>query len=77
MLDRQMAAMQNIKKEKETAVEQTNRLRTEVEPLRSAVKKLRTTFGATHGAVDGNVNTNSAEGVEEAAVEQSLRGLLR
>ena len=75
MLDRQMAAMQNIKKEKETAVEQTNHLRTEVEPLRSAVKKLRTTFGATHGAVDGNVNTNNAQGVEEAAVEQEIRSM--
>ena len=76
MLDRQMAAMQNVKKEKETATERTNRLRAEVEPLRSAVKKLRTTFGATHSdAVDGNSSISAAQNVEEEAVEQEIRSM--
>ena len=91
MLDRQMAAMQDTKKEKETALDHANHLRAEVEPLRSAVKKLRTAFGAVRSATaaDGGgggsttsststsstSTSSSADGAEEAAVEQEIRSM--
>jgi hypothetical protein len=71
-----MAAMQDTKKEKEIALEHANQLRAEVEPLRSAVKKLRTAFGVARNAAGGDgTGSGSAEDSEEAAVEQEIRSM--
>lgn len=68
LLDRQMATMQELKKEKELATECTNELSSETEPLRAAVKKLKTVSESAASHVEDDME----EG-EEGSIDEELR----
>ena len=70
LLDRQMALMQEIKKEKNTVVEQAERLQDEIEPLKSAVQELRSV--STHGGGAGKGKGKEGGGNSELKVMSEL-----
>ena len=75
MLDRQMAAMQDVKKEKETAIENSSKLKAEIAPLRKAVKKLRTTFAFNASITPESDSTSSAEKRDSEAIDHEIRDM--